>query len=169
MSATPPFQKSFLLPSLSFLLPLSLALFPLLSFQLFISLPPPFFLFLSLLPPPLLSLQPSPLPPSPLPRIKQKAAAPSLPKSARKRGVPPYPKYILTTETEEYLKKPTFDIWHWEPNEMISLIEHMYQELGLVAHFHMNPLTLHSWLVSVWGGREGGREESCGCESFNGE
>ena len=70
-----------------------------------------------------------------------------LPKHPPKRGVPPYPKYILTTETEEYLKKPTFDIWHWEPNEMISLMEHMYQELGLVAQMHMNPVTLRKWLV----------------------
>ena len=30
---------------------------------------------------------------------------------------------------------------------MVSLMEHMYQELGLVAHFHMNPVTFHSWLV----------------------
>jgi high affinity cGMP-specific 3',5'-cyclic phosphodiesterase 9 len=70
-------------------------------------------------------------------------------KPPRKRGVPPYPKYILTAETEEYLKKPTFDIWHWEPNEMVSLMEHMYQDLGLVAHFHMNPVTLRQWLLEI--------------------
>ena len=83
-----------------------------------------------------------------------------MPRAGLKRGVPPYPKYTLTTETEEYLKKPTFDIWHWEPNEMISLLEHMYQELGLVAHLHMNHITLRTWLVSEGGGewveREGG-------------
>lgn len=66
-----------------------------------------------------------------------------------KRGVPPYPKYTLTQETEEYLKKPTFDIWDWEPNEMISLMEHMYQELGLVASLHMNPHTLKRWLLAI--------------------
>ena len=42
---------------------------------------------------------------------------------------------------------------------MISLLEHMYQELGLVAHLHMNHITLRTWLVSEGGrGRErGGR------------
>ena len=54
------------------------------------------------------------------------------------------------------MKKPTFDIWHWEPNEMVSLMEHMYQDLGLVAHFHMNHVTLRSWLVRLLGG-------ACGC------
>ena len=86
-----------------------------------------------------------PPPPPPSSRSQQ-------PKSPRKRGVPPYPKYILTAETEEYLKKPTFDIWHWEPNEMVSLMEHMYQDLGLVAHFHMNHITLRRWLVRGVGG-----------------
>ncbi|KAA0196703.1 hypothetical protein FBUS_02198 [Fasciolopsis buskii] len=33
----------------------------------------------------------------------------------------PFEKYTLTQSTIEYLKKPTFDIWHWEPNE-VSLI-----------------------------------------------
>ena len=80
--------------------------------------------------------------------IKEQKSPSIASRAGRKRGVPPYPKYILTTETEEYLKKPTFDIWHWEPNEIVSLMEHMYQELGLVAEFHMNPVTLRSWLVS---------------------
>ena len=29
-----------------------------------------------------------------------------------------YLQYILSQETIDYLKKPTFDIWHWEPNEV---------------------------------------------------
>ena len=58
-----------------------------------------------------------------------------------------YPKYILTQETIYYLKKPTFDIWHWEHNEMLCLLEHMYTELGLVSEFNINPVTLRRWLV----------------------
>ena len=49
-------------------------------------------------------------------------------KKAEHKDVPLYPKYILTQETIQYLKKPTFDIWHWEPNEMLCLLEHMYNE-----------------------------------------
>ena len=29
--------------------------------------------------------------------------------------------YTLSKETTDYLKQPTFDMWHWEPNE-VSLV-----------------------------------------------
>ena len=60
--------------------------------------------------------------------------------------------YILSEETVKYLKKPTFDIWHWEHNEMLSLLEHMYNELDLITELHINPITLRRWLVRT--GRE---------------
>ncbi|KAL4228897.1 High affinity cAMP-specific and IBMX-insensitive 3' [Mactra antiquata] len=66
-----------------------------------------------------------------------------------KRDIPAYPKYTLSDETIDYLKQPTFDIWHWEPNEMLSLLEHMYHELDLVKEFNMNPITLKRWLLCV--------------------
>ncbi|XP_055865772.1 high affinity cGMP-specific 3',5'-cyclic phosphodiesterase 9A-like isoform X8 [Biomphalaria glabrata] len=66
-----------------------------------------------------------------------------------KRDVPNYPKYTLSQETVDYLKQPTFDIWHWEPNEMLSLLEHMYHELGLVEEFNINPIVLKRWLLCV--------------------
>ncbi|XP_072918345.1 high affinity cGMP-specific 3',5'-cyclic phosphodiesterase 9A-like [Hemitrygon akajei] len=34
------------------------------------------------------------------------------------RDVPSHPKYTLSPETIEALKKPTFDIWQWAPNEV---------------------------------------------------
>ncbi|CAH8440130.1 unnamed protein product [Dicrocoelium dendriticum] len=61
----------------------------------------------------------------------------------------PLERYTLTASTIEYLKKPSFDIWHWEPNEMLALLEHMYNELGLVEEFRINPLTLKRWLLSI--------------------
>jgi len=27
--------------------------------------------------------------------------------------------YTLSKETTDYLKQPTFDMWHWEPNEVM--------------------------------------------------
>ncbi|KAM7380954.1 hypothetical protein PAMP_004218 [Pampus punctatissimus] len=42
---------------------------------------------------------------------------------------------------------PTFDAWQWEPNEMLSCLEHMYHDLGLVKDFNINPITLKRWLV----------------------
>ncbi|KAK3721844.1 hypothetical protein RRG08_063040 [Elysia crispata] len=70
-------------------------------------------------------------------------------KISLKRDVPNYPKYTLSQETVDYLKQPTFDIWHWEPNEMLSLLEHMYHELGLVEEFNINPIVLKRWLLCV--------------------
>uniref|UniRef100_A0AAX7TW48 Phosphodiesterase n=1 Tax=Astatotilapia calliptera TaxID=8154 RepID=A0AAX7TW48_ASTCA len=66
-----------------------------------------------------------------------------------RRDVPSYPKYTLSQETIEALKKPTFDVWHWEHNEMLSCLEYMYHDLGLVKEFNMNPITLKRWLLAV--------------------
>lgn len=70
-------------------------------------------------------------------------------KKLLKRTVPLYPKYILTEETIAYLKQPTFDIWQWDPNEMLVLLEHIYHELGLVQLYHINGVTLKRWLLCV--------------------
>ncbi|ELK37261.1 High affinity cGMP-specific 3',5'-cyclic phosphodiesterase 9A [Myotis davidii] len=63
------------------------------------------------------------------------------------RDVPTYPKYLLSPETIEGLRKPTFDVWLWEPNEMLSCLEHMYHDLCLVRDFSINPITLKRWLM----------------------
>ncbi|KAK2151522.1 hypothetical protein LSH36_361g08013 [Paralvinella palmiformis] len=65
------------------------------------------------------------------------------------RTVPEYSKYTLSQETINYLKQPTFDIWYWEPNEMLSLLEYMYHELGLVEEFTMNTVVLKRWLINA--------------------
>ncbi|XP_068930915.1 high affinity cGMP-specific 3',5'-cyclic phosphodiesterase 9A isoform X1 [Petaurus breviceps papuanus] len=65
------------------------------------------------------------------------------------RDVPAYPKYILSPETIDALRKPTFDVWLWEPNEMLSCLEHMYHDLGLVRDFNINPITLKRWLLCI--------------------
>ncbi|KAG8507171.1 High affinity cGMP-specific 3',5'-cyclic phosphodiesterase 9A [Galemys pyrenaicus] len=70
-------------------------------------------------------------------------------KLAPRRDVPAYPKYLLSPETVEALRKPTFDVWLWEPNEMLSCLEHMYHDLGLVRAFSINPITLKRWLVRL--------------------
>uniref|UniRef100_A0A8C9V1D6 Phosphodiesterase n=1 Tax=Scleropages formosus TaxID=113540 RepID=A0A8C9V1D6_SCLFO len=70
-------------------------------------------------------------------------------KLSPRRDVPSYPKYTLSQETVDALKKPTFDVWHWEHNEMLSCLEYMYHDLGLVKEFNMNPITLKRWLLSI--------------------
>ncbi|KAK2527126.1 Pde9a [Columba guinea] len=57
--------------------------------------------------------------------------------------------YMLSQETIEALRKPTFDVWLWEPNEMLSCLEHMYHDLGLVKDFNINPITLKRWLLCI--------------------
>lgn len=66
-----------------------------------------------------------------------------------RRDVPSYPKYMLSEETIEALRKPTFDVWMWEPNEMLSCLEHMYHDLGLVKDFNINPIVLKRWLLCI--------------------
>ncbi|XP_016114328.1 high affinity cGMP-specific 3',5'-cyclic phosphodiesterase 9A-like [Sinocyclocheilus grahami] len=63
-----------------------------------------------------------------------------------RRDVPSYPKYHLSQETVEALRQPVFDVWQWEPNEMLSCLEHMYHDLGLVKDLNINPITLKRWL-----------------------
>ncbi|XP_059866253.1 high affinity cGMP-specific 3',5'-cyclic phosphodiesterase 9A isoform X1 [Delphinus delphis] len=70
-------------------------------------------------------------------------------KLTSRRDVPAYPKYLLSPETVDALRKPTFDVWLWEPNEMLSCLEHMYHDLGLVRDFGINPITLKRWLLCV--------------------
>uniref|UniRef100_A0A2K5N8H4 Phosphodiesterase n=1 Tax=Cercocebus atys TaxID=9531 RepID=A0A2K5N8H4_CERAT len=62
-----------------------------------------------------------------------------------RRDVPTYPKYLLSPETVEALRKPTFDVWLWEPNEMTELLEHSTTTVGLVRDFSITP----RWLVSA--------------------
>eukprot|EP00062_Callorhinchus_milii_P011226 gi/632956966/ref/XP_007894224.1/ PREDICTED: high affinity cGMP-specific 3',5'-cyclic phosphodiesterase 9A-like isoform X2 [Callorhinchus milii] len=66
-----------------------------------------------------------------------------------RRDIPSYPKYTLSQETIRALKRPSFDIWHWEYNEMLSCLEYMYHDLGLVQDLNMNPVTLKHWLLSI--------------------
>ncbi|XP_068098502.1 high affinity cGMP-specific 3',5'-cyclic phosphodiesterase 9A-like [Hyperolius riggenbachi] len=68
---------------------------------------------------------------------------------SQRRDLPNYPKYTLSSETIEALKKPTFDVWYWEHNEMLSCLEFMYHDLGLVREFNMNPITLKRWLLCI--------------------
>ncbi|XP_057401486.1 high affinity cGMP-specific 3',5'-cyclic phosphodiesterase 9A isoform X6 [Balaenoptera acutorostrata] len=70
-------------------------------------------------------------------------------KLTSRRDVPAYPKYLLSPETVDALRKPTFDVWLWEPNEMLSCLEHMYHDLGLVRDFGINPITLKRWLGMI--------------------
>ncbi|XP_062258428.1 high affinity cGMP-specific 3',5'-cyclic phosphodiesterase 9A isoform X2 [Platichthys flesus] len=65
------------------------------------------------------------------------------------RDVPSYPKYMLSQQTIDALKKPYFDVWLWEANEMLSCLEHMYHDLGLVKDFNINPVTLKRWLLCI--------------------
>ena len=57
--------------------------------------------------------------------------------------------HILTPETGQTLKRPCFDIWRWEPKEMVFLMEHMYHDLGIIEAMNISPVTLRKFLVSI--------------------
>ncbi|CAH3105812.1 unnamed protein product [Porites lobata] len=65
------------------------------------------------------------------------------------RPMPNFVKYTLSQTTVEQLKEPIFNIWHWEPNEILSLLEHMYSDLGLIEDFEINQVVLRRFLVSI--------------------
>jgi len=65
------------------------------------------------------------------------------------RDIPSFDKYTLSEETKEALKTPDFDIWQWEPNEMLMLMEQMYYELELVEELNIHPDTLKRFLLRV--------------------
>ncbi|XP_057191810.1 high affinity cGMP-specific 3',5'-cyclic phosphodiesterase 9A [Triplophysa rosa] len=66
-----------------------------------------------------------------------------------RRDVPSYPKYMLSQQTIDALRKPAFDVWLWESNEMLSCLEHMYHDLGLVRDFNINPIMMKRWLLCI--------------------
>ena len=56
---------------------------------------------------------------------------------------------MLTGETKEALKTPQFDVWQWEPNEMLALLEEMFHELGLVEELDIHTSTLKRSVVEL--------------------
>ena len=56
---------------------------------------------------------------------------------------------MLTGETKEALKTPQFDVWQWEPNEMLALLEEMFHELGLVEELDIHTSTLKRSAVEL--------------------
>ena len=38
--------------------------------------------------------------------------------------------YTLSQETIDYVKQPTFDIWHWEPNEVRCVCNYISKHLN---------------------------------------
>ncbi|KAJ3074778.1 High affinity cAMP-specific and IBMX-insensitive 3',5'-cyclic phosphodiesterase 9A, partial [Rhizoclosmatium hyalinum] len=59
------------------------------------------------------------------------------------------PKYILTEETKEYIRSPSFDNWAWDENELIGLFEFIFEDLGLIEEFKIDVVTLKKFLIAV--------------------
>ncbi|KAJ3380186.1 High affinity cAMP-specific and IBMX-insensitive 3',5'-cyclic phosphodiesterase 9A [Entophlyctis sp. JEL0112] len=59
------------------------------------------------------------------------------------------PKYILTEETKEYLRTPSFDNWAWDEYELFGLFEFMFEDLGLISEFSIDVETLRKFLIKV--------------------
>ncbi|KAI8847899.1 hypothetical protein BC829DRAFT_395376 [Chytridium lagenaria] len=58
-------------------------------------------------------------------------------------------KYVLTDETKNELKHPSFDMWDWDENEMIGLMEHMFTDLGLIDDFNIDRPTLRRFIGAI--------------------
>ncbi|XP_044141825.1 high affinity cGMP-specific 3',5'-cyclic phosphodiesterase 9A [Bufo gargarizans] len=55
----------------------------------------------------------------------------------------------IAEEIQEALKMPTFSVWSVQDKEMLNLLEHMFYNLNLVAHFKMEAATLRQFLRSL--------------------
>ena len=55
----------------------------------------------------------------------------------------------FTPEVLEDMKNTTFDIWRWNDNELILLLEKMFEELGLLSAFPIDREKLRRFLVTV--------------------
>jgi len=58
-------------------------------------------------------------------------------------------KYVFTDETRDFLKTPSFDSWQWEDNEMMSLLELIFIELGVMKEFKIETKTLRKFLLVI--------------------
>ncbi|KAJ3005394.1 UNVERIFIED_CONTAM: High affinity cAMP-specific and IBMX-insensitive 3',5'-cyclic phosphodiesterase 9A, partial [Siphonaria sp. JEL0065] len=96
-------------------------------------------------------------PASPVPRRKSLAAPVALEPVSRPTRKPivlnshytQKPKYILTEETKEYIRSPSFDNWAWDENELFGLFEFIFEDLGLISEFKIEVTTLRKFLVAV--------------------
>lgn len=57
---------------------------------------------------------------------------------------------VLTKETCQLLREPTFDNWQWEDEEMLVLLQQMYLELELPKKFDIEINILRNFLVRVY-------------------
>ncbi|XP_023347642.1 high affinity cGMP-specific 3',5'-cyclic phosphodiesterase 9A isoform X3 [Eurytemora carolleeae] len=63
--------------------------------------------------------------------------------------VPDIQKYSLSEGTKLALKTLQFDIWQWEPDKIIFLLEEMYIDLGLMEEFNIPEETMKRFLLRV--------------------
>lgn len=57
---------------------------------------------------------------------------------------------VLTRETCQLLREPTFDNWQWEDEEMLVLLQQMYLDLELPKKFDIEINILRNFLVRVY-------------------
>ena len=61
-----------------------------------------------------------------------------------------YSDVVLTKETCQLLREPTFDNWQWEDEEMLLLLQQMYLDLELPRKFDIEINILRNFLVNVY-------------------
>ena len=58
-------------------------------------------------------------------------------------------KYKFTQIVKDSLKVPSFNNWEYEDNELVSLVMHMYIELGIPEHFNIELQSLYNFVSKV--------------------
>ncbi|XP_042872667.1 high affinity cGMP-specific 3',5'-cyclic phosphodiesterase 9A-like [Penaeus japonicus] len=57
---------------------------------------------------------------------------------------------VIEEDTKEVLRLPSFNNWAWEDWEILLLLQHMYNDLGLTTHFGIEKEVLRNFLCRVY-------------------
>ncbi|KAK4323920.1 hypothetical protein Pmani_005423 [Petrolisthes manimaculis] len=57
---------------------------------------------------------------------------------------------VVSNETQELLRLPSFNNWAWEESEILLLLQHMYSDLGLPSKFGIETEVLRAFLCRVY-------------------
>jgi hypothetical protein len=58
-------------------------------------------------------------------------------------------KYTISETTLELLKSPKLDVWQFDSNELVALLEAIFETLGLVEEFKIDRSTLLHFLYKI--------------------
>uniref|UniRef100_T1JI29 Phosphodiesterase n=1 Tax=Strigamia maritima TaxID=126957 RepID=T1JI29_STRMM len=60
-----------------------------------------------------------------------------------------FQEFLVTDSVKESLRSPSFDVWHFQYNDFISMLEFMFRDINTTENINVHPTTLRKWLMCV--------------------